>query len=355
MVAIKSFKLNYYTFYAADVFNGHFNLIQSIALTSLGISLLSHSLLSFVNSIAIPVVIPLGLFLSMFTFSRKMGRTLIAFGVGLYIFVPLSILISQIMYDSAFKPDTSIPAVHRPTGNSNIDGFTNGVFALTILEMLIQLTLATIQIISNSTSALVPGCVTGATGLATICGIAQPACAVAFTFICTLLGGISDVGSSTDLITKLSEYLPLLRIPTLMAILDVPTDAAIVALGDKSLNLVATNFGLQIIGLASSLVFHMIPGQSIVVNWIMPIINMVANQYNYLISLYTMNIYATLNQYLAIKLTNITLAYTPYVMQDAVPVLLIPFIMIFIVITGIRSLSPAIGGEIQILGVSELI
>jgi hypothetical protein len=42
-------------------------------------------------------------------------------------------------------------------------------------------------------------------------------------------------------------------------------------------------------------------------------------------------------------------------MQYAVPVMLIPFIMIFIVITGIRSLSPAIGGEVQILGVSELI
>lgn len=348
MVAIKSFKMSYLTFYAADVFNGHFNLVQSIALTSLGISIFSHILLNFINSIAIPFLVPFGLFLSMFAFTRKMGRTIIAFGVGLYLFVPLSIIIAQTMYDSAFKSNTSIPPISRPSGNSNIDRFTNEVFVYEVLDLMSQLAIATYAILSNGDTSLIPGCIGGATSLSSICGIAAPACVPVFTMICSLLGGMSDVGSGSDIINHFQNVLSVLRIASLSTILDVP-------ISQQLESGIATIASLAAAGAASAFVFHLIPSNAITINFIMPLLNQLINFEQYEVSVLTAALYANMNQYLAIKLTNITLAYTPYVMQDAVPALLIPFIIIFTVITGIRSISPAIGGEVQILGVSELI
>ncbi|MEM4134228.1 MAG: hypothetical protein QXO35_02585 [Candidatus Micrarchaeia archaeon] len=348
MVAIKSFKMNYLTFYAADVFNGHFNLVQSITLTSLAISIFSHILLNFINSIAIPFLIPFGLFLSIFAFTRKMGRTIIAFGVGLYLFVPLSIIIAQTMYDSAFKPNSSIPAISRPSGNSNIDRFTTEVFAYEALDLLSQLAIAQYAILSNGDKSLLPSCATGAVSLSSICGIAAPACAPVFTMICSMLGGMSDVGSGLDNINTIQNVLSVLRVASLSMILDVP-------ISDQLASASATIVSLGIAGVASTFIFHLIPSNVITINYIMPVLQQLMNFGQYEVSVLTASLYANMNQYLAIKLTNIALAYTPYVMQDAVPVLLIPFIIIFTVITGIRSISPAIGGEVQILGVSELI
>jgi hypothetical protein len=54
-------------------------------------------------------------------------------------------------------------------------------------------------------------------------------------------------------------------------------------------------------------------------------------------------------------LGDVVMDYTPYVMQFIVPIILMPVIIFIIVITAMRSISPAIGGEIQILGVTELI
>jgi hypothetical protein len=112
---------------------------------------------------------------------------------------------------------------------------------------------------------------------------------------------------------------------------------------------------LSLTGTVSALIFHIIPSNVLTINYLLPILNQLMNFGVYEQSVIRFSLYAELNKALATKLSNITLAYTPYIMQYAVPVMLIPFIMIFIVITGIRSLSPAIGGEVQILGVSELI
>jgi hypothetical protein len=47
--------------------------------------------------------------------------------------------------------------------------------------------------------------------------------------------------------------------------------------------------------------------------------------------------------------------YIPHVMSYAVPIILSPIIIAVICISAMRAISPAIGGEVQILGVSELI
>jgi len=349
LVAIEPLKLNYLPFYAADVFNGHYNLIQSIALMSLGISLLSHAILEFINMIAIPVAVPLGLLLSMFTFSRKMGRTLIAFGVGLYIFVPLSIIIASTMYNSAFKADTSIPHIERPSGSNNVDTFANRLLALNFADFIIHLAIGIAGVVINKGYLVfIPTCSVGAAALSSICGLAAPVCAVAFTAICSLFGSFSDTGQTADIIDKLLYVASVLKIETLSYILGVPISGQMEAI-------VPVIVSLSLTGTVSAFIFHIIPSNVLTINYLLPILNQLMNFGVYERSVIGFSLYAELNKALATKLSNITLAYTPYIMQYAVPVMLIPFIMIFIVITGIRSLSPAIGGEVQILGVSELI
>jgi hypothetical protein len=62
-----------------------------------------------------------------------------------------------------------------------------------------------------------------------------------------------------------------------------------------------------------------------------------------------------INNKLAEQLSNVVLDYTPYILQYTVPVVLAPVIIIIIIITAMRSISPAIGGEVQILGIGELV
>ena len=349
LVAIEPFKVNYLPFYAADVFNGHYNLFQSIALMSLGISLFSHAILEFINMIAIPVAVPLGLLLSMFAFSRKMGRTLIAFGVGLYIFVPLSIIIASTMYNSAFKADTSIPHIERPSGGNNVDTFADRLLALNFADFIIHLAIGIAGVVINKGYLVfIPACSVGATSLSSICGLAAPVCAVAFTVICSLFGSFSDTGQTADIIDKLLLVATVLKIETLSYILGVPISGQMEAI-------IPVIVSLSLTGTVSALIFHIIPSNVLTTNYLLPILNQLMNFGTYELSVIQFSLYAELNKALATKLSNIILAYTPYIMQYAVPVMLIPFIMIFIVITGIRSLSSAIGGEVQILGVSELI
>ena len=359
LVAIKHFRIYYLPFYGTDVFNGHFNLIQSITLTSLGISILSHAILQFISMIAIPVVIPLGLLLSMFAFSRKMGRTLIAFGVGLYIFVPLSIIIAQTMYDSAFKPNTAVPQIERPSGGNDIDTFSNRLLGLNIADFLIHLVLGAAAVSVKGGLAFVPACATGASILSSICFVGAPACAVVFTAICSLFAGFSDTGQVSDTISTLLTVVDFISLQMLSHFLNVAISDQIVTIFPYISSIIALTLvgiiSLALVGITSSLIFHIIPSNVLTINYLITILNTFIKEGAYFLSLIGASFYLELNRALAIKLTDITLAYTPYIMQYAVPVMLIPFIMIFLVITGIRSLSPAIGGEVQILGVSELI
>lgn len=343
IVGIESFHLSYYPFYGADVFNSHYSLMQTVSLTALMISIFSSTLLDFVASIAIPVAIPLGLFLSIFSFTRKMGRTLIAFGVGLYLFVPMSILIGQTMYDSAYKADTAIPNIGKP---HDVDKFISGILAAKLSEILLNISVMTLAMLGTVSFAI--PCVLGGAAASVLCGIAAPACAVAFATTC---------GTITA---------PLFHLPT--GLDQTATLSTIITAITTSM--IGNTLGVDISGyipMVSLPAIHSIVGLSTMFPWIMSIIGVLApnpiliatgiisSLLNIVSEMALFMANVTLNKALAIKLTEITMDYTPYVLQYAVPVMLIPFIMIVIVITGIRSLSPAIGGEVQILGVSELI
>jgi hypothetical protein len=55
------------------------------------------------------------------------------------------------------------------------------------------------------------------------------------------------------------------------------------------------------------------------------------------------------------SVANYITSFIPYVMINAVPAILSPLIIAIVLITSFRALSPALGGEVQILGMSELI
>jgi hypothetical protein len=58
--------------------------------------------------VALPVLIPLGIFLRIFSLTRKLGSTLIAIGISLYIFFPISILILKGIVNTEYYP-VSLP------------------------------------------------------------------------------------------------------------------------------------------------------------------------------------------------------------------------------------------------------
>jgi hypothetical protein len=110
-----------------------------------------------------------------------------------------------------------------------------------------------------------------------------------------------------------------------------------------------------IAGIASGAVWHIIPGMAKQQNVPMGISEGIAAILNPIAGYSSFLAHKYLDSAAANKLTDITLDFTPYVMQYAVPIMLMPLIMLLVVVTGIRSISPAIGGEVQILGVTELI
>ncbi|MCS7109529.1 MAG: hypothetical protein NZ903_01900, partial [Candidatus Micrarchaeota archaeon] len=264
IVAMKNFRLSYHIFYGADLFAGHFNLIQSIVLTSLIFSILANVALQFVNSIAIPFLVPFGMFLSMFPITRKMGRTIIATGIGLYIFVPLSILICELMYNSAYKDPSYLPQIKPPSGDNDMDSFKNKVFLITVFEFVAQLALGAISIISTGFTAVFPSCVAGSIALGTTtCGpLFAMVCTIVFNLICMLLGGIGDVGTVNDNIQTLSEVISYVKVISYMELLDVKATDLLstlsVAFGSIS--------ALTILGISSSVVFHSVPSNVLTIN-----------------------------------------------------------------------------------------
>jgi hypothetical protein len=94
--------VNYLPYYGFSLYSFHLQYLSSFILTALAITLSYGVILVFVDKVALPLLLPLGLFLRTFTLTRKLGSTLIAMGVSLYIFFPISILILQQIVSSPY-------------------------------------------------------------------------------------------------------------------------------------------------------------------------------------------------------------------------------------------------------------
>lgn len=364
LFALYSLNTNYYPFSGASSFLTFFGTLQAIALFSASISVLANLALQFIQAIAIPVLIPFGLFLSIFSITRKMGRTLMAFGVGLYVFVPASILISQAMFNSAYNLDYTnralnplgIPPINYP---GEATSFTNTVLGLFGAQVAATVTAAALFLpqIASPQVFYAPPCLVGAaTYAATNCvgtGYGYPFCYIAEyivgLFQCELSKPITDYPLSFDLESSAFNSLTsTARISYLDSYLDanVPPGLypAIAAPG-----IAATA------GLVSNLIWPETPTGPDTTNPILSATDTAVEITTPIASYSTFLAQYYIDKALAAELTQITLDYIPYVLQFAVPILLMPIILILVTITAIRSISPAIGGEVQILGVSELI
>ena len=301
--------VQFYDYSGANTFLGHFGFLQSVTLGAAGLAIGIKLILSFVEAVALPVLVPLGVFMSIFTITRKMGRTLIAIGICLYFFFPASVLISKMMYDGVYKPGTIPPEIQSPT---SVNEFKS--FALIQLSAQIVLMGAGVALLYPLITGVPPyqaTCPAEAAIIAAPCTLAYVACYIAYLMTCTFF-------IKPFITWPMITFINYIIYTTATVFTKFATIASQVPAGPAAI-IAAT---------------APVPGLSG-------------------IGSFTASFY--INKYVAEMLANVTLDYTPYIIQYAVPITLIPVIMFVIVITAMRSISPAIGGEVQILGVSELI
>ena len=348
IIALYTFNVNYQPFWGVNVFMAHFGTVQSLSLVSALIAVVSNLALKFIQAMAIPLMLPLGLFLSVFSITRKMGRTLIAFGVGLYLFLPASILISKSMYESAYKSDP-IPPIAEPTRARELIKALLWVQGAEIAVALFAPPLFLPKMVDPA-GGYIKTCTGGALTLASTCGLLYPVCLVIYYLICTIFTRpVFDLPASMDasiaLISAVSSTAKAIALSSILKA-DVPA-GYFVAIGAPAIP--------AFVSVRSGDTWGYVPGQANMPNTIQIVRGIIAALLNPLASFYGFLSHFYLDQALASALTDITLDYIPYVLQYAVPIMLIPVIVLLVTVTAIRSISPAIGGEVQILGLSELI
>jgi len=352
-----------FTFFASQSLNvlfGEFQNLQSTALLALSINLILDTILNFINMFAIPVCIPLGVLLCSFAMSRKLGRTMIALGIVLYFFFPVSIVLTQRMYDTAYKPGKNPGEIAMPTTYDSIEYILEGEalskpgsFALNMILFSPLVLGPTVDI-----ATALPKCALGSavqTGVNTIrctpvcapavgSGIAQcmvacaeeslwqgcttscaatgpgyAACFLGCTGACFPQSAMNNAFSKwPNEITK--QYSIWSAATNLMTYLPVLTSGT-------------TEFS-DTGGLVADLLLGFIPGGS----------GLSAFRASY-----------HMDKVLGDKITTAMGEFIPYTAQYVVPVILMLPIIAIVCITALRSISPAIGGELQILGITEII
>jgi len=308
---IDLFRVSYEGYRGGSVFLTGFGTIQSIVLSSTFITLISSMILDFVREVAIPVMVPFGMLFSSFSVTRKLGRTLIAFGVGLHLFVPVSILMSQQMFQSAYSGSgTNPPEISNP---GSIRNFTSRVLAHSMGRLLL----------ATSVGPMIAGAL-GSNPFKLlcfpICALLALTCLVFFAACFNICFQPCYNFVMPYVVYPIAKVFGEVGVPILRLI----NDFQLYALFDVD----PIAYILQPIGLIPS-------------NPLGGIAKLLAQYY--------------VDSALNLKLAEMTLEYIPYILQYSVPIILTPLIILVVVVTAIRSLSPAIGGEIQILGVSELI
>ena len=301
IITLSFFNVHYQKFYGVSPFLSYFGLVQTSIMSSTALSIVLSVALQFIKETALPVLIPLGVFLCCFAVTRKMGRTLIAFGIGLYFFFPASMMISQMMFNSAYSNNENsyIPPIEEPSlrffGEAG-----SAIFAANYGRMFMTLLMLFPRILGPIPWPFVGIC----PGVAAPCG--------PFYIACYIGCFIGQFFVTWPITADIMEYFGL---PIAYGIVD----ATWLSAGD----------------VPGALLGQLpIPG--------------VGNYAGYQAQAYA-------DKYAAGALTDIVLSYTPYVLQYAIPAMLMPVVVFVVVITAIRAISPAIGGEVQILGVSELI
>jgi len=353
-----------FSFYASQSLNvlfGEFQNLQSTAILALSINLLLDTMLNFINMFAIPVCIPLGVLLCSFTMSRKLGRTLIAMGVVLYFFFPVSMVLTQRMYDTAYKSGKNPGEIAMPTTYDSIEFILKGVAiskaASFGLGLILLKPLATGPELDIATA--LPKCVFGSTFQAGMNWLTcTPDCAPAFG------GGLLECKtrcSQEDLwqgcLTTCATTGPVGYAACLLSCsMGCAPKEAMQKLFSKWPNKVVGEYSVwsgtsnamtyipillsgafsqsETAGILLDLAVGFFPGMS----------GTAAFRASY-----------RMDKVLGDKIADAMGEFIPYTAQYVVPVILMLPIIAIVCITSLRSISPAIGGELQILGITDII
>ncbi|MEM2974429.1 MAG: hypothetical protein QW112_02280 [Candidatus Micrarchaeia archaeon] len=273
--------MSYLPFYGFQLFSMFAAQLSSFMLLAIATTLSYKVALSLVAAIALPVLVPFGIFLRCFTLTRKLGSTLIAIGVCLYIFLPMSILIMKGIVNTEFYP-TTLPSKPKGLHLCGVD-YDPGSLIEPFFGPDINCDRATYCLRCDSAPWDLLG------------GILKP--------LCRLLNLILWV-----------FYLVLSLV--LVIIWGVVTQLSCTGIG-------AGTIAAQILG-----------GQQM---------------------LFTLPAVMNGTELLGNEVGNYTLDLTSYTASVVVPIVISPVITFIIIITAIRSVSAAIGGEVQILGISGMI
>ncbi len=87
--------------------------ISNSIMTGVGLNTALKQFLIFVKENAFSLLLPAGIILRSFAFSRRIGSTLIAIGISLYVALPLSVIIGENLYEDPGRP--SIPTIGTPS------------------------------------------------------------------------------------------------------------------------------------------------------------------------------------------------------------------------------------------------
>jgi hypothetical protein len=362
-MATSAIDVSFFSSQSLNVLFGEFQTLQSTALLALSINLLLDTILNFINMFAIPVCLPLGVLLSSFAMSRKLGRTMIALGVVLYFFFPVSIVLTQRMYDSTYKPGKSPGEIAAPSTYDSIEYILKGEamskvggFALDII-LLEPLTIgpavdvatalphcvfgSAFQTLINyvrCTPRCVPSIGSGALqcistcseesvwqGCLTSCATAGPgyfACLLACTGGCGPQAAINNAFSKWPK-EVVKEY------STWSGATNAMTYLPILTSGQAEFSGIAGYTKLML-----DLLVGFAPGMS---------------------GLSSLRASYHMDRVLGDKITTAMGEFIPYAAQYVIPVILMLPIIAIVCITALRSISPAIGGELQILGITDII
>jgi hypothetical protein len=292
--------------------------------------------------------------------SRKLGRTLIALGVVLYFFFPVSIVLTQRMYDTAYKLGKNPGEISMPASYDSIEyilkgealskfgSFFLGIYLLEPMTLGPTVDIATAVPKCVFGSAIqtginyvrcTPRCITAiGTGVIkcytdcskeslwnsclTSCATTGPGYAACFA---SCIGGCGPKDMMEKAFSKwpqqaVTEFSVWSGFSNIMTYLPVLTSGT-------------TEFG-DTTGLVADLLVGFIPGGA----------GISAFRASY-----------HLDKVLGDKITDAMGEFIPYTAQYVVPVILMLPIIAIVCITSLRSISPAIGGELQILGITEII
>jgi len=307
-------KANYQPYSGMQPFTTFFSAIQSTVLMAVAINIVVGMLINLINAVSLPIILPLGILMRSFSITRKFGGTLIAIAFCLYFFFPLSIAMTKVVYDSVPKvSEPKVDILSIPLDAMNAFDPNYRVHGIDIVAPFSPFIQAGINL---------PNVMQGAQGNLKSQITQSITSGNVYGFYCYPIKLSADLLALTPFTAPLSAAARVAWIACQpVQFVHIVNDA--VEQFKNIWQFIAGYLGTQIAAEAVSPVAL------------------------FVLTLKT-NDMATQN------VVDLIAAYVPYAVSYSAPIILMPIIILIIVVTSIRSISPAIGGEAQVLGVSEL-